>query len=163
MRDAPAVSYPVGRSSFQAGIALTLWLLGALACASWLAPMPHASWRLPLALAVWSGAGLFAALSWQRSILGLLRWTGEAWQLLLPQSVVGTLLLHVDLQFGMLVEFRPLEDQALAGSQWFWLARRSDPTQWHLMRVAICSGQAKRGAPVPGTSKIAAAPRGSSA
>ena len=163
MRNAPAVSYPVGRSSFQAGISMALWLLGVVACANWLAPMPHASWRLPLALATLLGTGLFAALSWQRPILGVVSWTGEAWQLLQPQVVAGNLVPHVDLQFVMLVEFRPLEDQRFGANQWFWLVRRSDPKKWHLMRVAICSGQAKHPDPLPGLPELAGSQQGSSA
>ena len=81
MHNAPAVSFPVGHSRFQAWFLGAAWLAGAAACAYWSTVMDAMGWRHGLALAMPLCAGAAAWAGWQRQVGGTLHWDGLCWRL----------------------------------------------------------------------------------
>ncbi|NIM42608.1 hypothetical protein [Hydrogenophaga sp.] len=142
MRDAPSVSYPVGRSRFWATV-LTALALAVVLTGAWMAStVPPEAW-LPLA-----GAGLawmaWAARSERQQPTGLLRFSGSTgrggtWRWALDGTDEGLALqaveAAVDLQNRMLLR--------LKGSSgvpaWVWVERVDAPVDWLALRRAVTS------------------------
>ena len=81
MHNAPAVSFPVGRSRFQAWCRLGVWVAGAAGCIYWASVMDVAGWRHALALVMPVAAGAAAWWSWRHPAGGRLHWDGQYWRL----------------------------------------------------------------------------------
>lgn len=159
MHNAPAVSFPVGRSRFQAWFLGAAWLAGASVCAYWGSVMGSLGWRHGLALAMPLGAGVAAWAvwaGWQRQGGGTLRWDGLCWWLEVPAaisavasvsapaaapalkspaSLTGDLAVHLDFQNFLLLSLR-FEN---GGMRWLWLDQSVDPTLWQALRRAVHS------------------------
>ena len=161
MHNAPAVSFPVGRSRFQAGFLSGLWLAGAAVCIYWASVMDAVGWRHALAGAMPVAAGAAAWLSWRHRAGGCLRWDGQCWWLDVAaegqpaaasasapgvrsggtgaatvagiETGVSALSLHLDLQGFLLLKLR-LADGTV---RWLWLDRGADLAQWQALRRAI--------------------------
>ena len=136
MHSAPAVSYPVGRSSFQGWLVGLLCLMGIIFGLFWLYQSDPGGWRpwlFPLAmLCSW----IVAMLAWSRSRQGRLRWDGQAWSWIqADRSVCGVLTVHLDLQFCLIVCLH-LDDGALI---WLWPERNTEVAQWNALRQAVFS------------------------
>jgi toxin CptA len=134
MHSAPAVTYPVGRSHFQAWLALAILLLAAALMALWLFQAGHAGWRLVLAACVWLFCTGMVLRSARHSCTGLLRWDGQNWQWESGSKVMtGAVVPHLDWQAGLLLEFRTPEHRV----QWLWLMRGAEPLRWDALRRAL--------------------------
>ena len=81
MHNAPAVSFPVGRSRFQACCLLGVWVAGAAVCMYWASVMDVVGWRHALALVMPVAAGAAAWWSWRHRASGRLHWDGQYWRL----------------------------------------------------------------------------------
>ena len=81
MHNAPAVSFPVGRSRFQACCRLGVWVAGAAVCMYWASVMDVVGWRHALALVMPVAAGAAAWWSWRHRASGRLHWDGQYWRL----------------------------------------------------------------------------------
>ena len=154
MHNAPAVSFPVGRSRFQAWFLGAAWLAGAAACAYWGSVMGATGWRLGLALALPLGAGVAAWASWagwQCKVGGILHWDGVCWRLematLSPtlasssaatSALSGNLAVHLDFQGFLLLSMR-FEN---GGIRWLWLDQCAELTRWQAFRRAVYSSAA---------------------
>ncbi|MGE0330166.1 MAG: hypothetical protein AB7P37_05690 [Ramlibacter sp.] len=135
MHNAPAVTYPVGRSSVQGLLCLVIWLLGVAAVAAWVAASPGAA-RLAAASALNALVGALAANTWWRTPAGQLQWNAPAWQLQLHGTcAVGQTFVALDLQRSLLLRWRP---EGGAGG-WLWLDRASIPARWDDLRRAVYS------------------------
>lgn len=146
MHNAPAVTYPVGRSYFQAWVALALLLLGAAVIGLWCLLADRPDWRQGLAACTWLvGAGL-TLHSLRRPRLGILRWDGQNWHWESDGTVLaGTVVPRLDWQAGVLLEFAaPLHRVG-----WLWLERDSQALRWDDLRRAL-SAHSTAGAPLPG-------------
>ena len=153
MHNAPAVSFPVGRSHIQVWFLSLAWLAGAAACGYWGSVTDGTGWRHGLALAAPVGAGVMAWWSWarvKRQIGGTLRWDGSCWRLEMPAAaramapastsaliptlaLAGDLAVHLDFQSFMLLSLR-LQS---GGVRWMWLHQSTDLVLWQALRRAV--------------------------
>ena len=163
MHNAPAVSFPVGRSRIQAWFLSVAWLAGAAACGYWGSVMDAMGWRHGLALAMPIAAGVVAWASWagwQRKVGGTLHWDGLCWRLDMaspkstlrpPLSLTGDLAVHLDFQIFLLLSIR-FEN---GGVRWLWLDQCAELTHWQAFRRAVYSrvaGKLRRADPSNGAS-----------
>ncbi|BDT66224.1 hypothetical protein os1_03830 [Comamonadaceae bacterium OS-1] len=136
MHNAPPVTYPVGRSHFQAGLQAAVWLLGAATVTGWCWQVDVMGWRQGVAVLAVLGAGLFAGVAWWKTPVAVLRWDGQQWF----WSSGGTTLtvqvgIHLDLQHHLLLRLRPDMGRPL----WCWAERASQPVHWRSLRRAVYS------------------------
>lgn len=135
MHNAPAVTYPVGRSSIQGLLGLMIWLLGVAAILAWAAASPSAG-RLAVASGLSVVVAALAAIAWWRTPAGELQWNAQAWQLHLRGAcTIGQPLVVLDLQRSLLLRWRP--DGGAGG--WLWVDRSSVPMRWDDLRRAVYS------------------------
>lgn len=141
--DAPAVSYPVGRSRLLAGLLGTAWLtgLGAVVFAAF-SGSKHTNQALTaiVLIASVSLAGIAAIAFWRQQGRRRLVWDGERWLILdgVGPSRGDEARVHVrlDLQRVMLLCH---EDPAHRRRIWLWAEASHDPARWHLLRCALYS------------------------
>lgn len=135
MHSAPAVSYPVGRSRFHAGLLLVITLMGALTVLTWALKVDAPGLRhLAAGLLCVTCAGL-ATLHWWRTPLAQLCWDGTAWAWEAAdrvQTVVPEVTL--DLQFCLLLR---LHGGVGPSVQWVWPERRTSTPHWQAFRRAV--------------------------
>lgn len=134
MHNAPAVSYPVGRSPFQAALVMAIVVAGALAQGVWwLQSIEHGvghgmGWLL------WLGFAIAALRALWRTPQRQLVWDGQDWRLhagLVSLWVTPQVIL--DAQRNMLVLLRP----AAAPALWVWPAQQMQPERWLALRRAL--------------------------
>lgn len=135
MHSAPAVSYPVGRSRFAAGLLLLTWLMAAAAIGLWWAQVQAAGWRLALAAVLLGGAGLCAAWNWWHGPAGTLAWDGQVWNWMAhSRSEAGEPTVSLDLQRWLLLRLDTGER-----TLWLWLERARRAECWGDLRRALYS------------------------
>ncbi|WP_295955455.1 hypothetical protein [Rhodoferax sp.] len=136
MHNAPPVSYPVGRSRFQAGAQGVLWLLGAASVAGWCWQVDMLGWRQGVAVLAVVGAGLLAVFGWWKTPAAALRWDGQQW-FWTANDVACTVHVsaHLDLQHHLLLRLRTDAGRPL----WCWAERASQPVHWRSLRRAVYS------------------------
>jgi hypothetical protein len=136
MHNAPAVSYPVGRSRFQAGMLALVTLLGIAGALLWFVQVEVPGWRQWSMLfgSVATGLGVW----WQRRhpLTGQLTWDGLSWIWSdAKRSVPTQLAVVIDFQAAMLLCLRP-DDQTRR--IWVWVDRNASPTtRWLALRRAV--------------------------
>ncbi len=139
MHNAPAVSFPVGRSRFQAWFLWLAWLAGAAVSAYWCCVMDVSGWRRYVALTLPMAVGVVALSGWRRQASGGLRWDGQLWWFdTLGSTQTGNLVVHLDFQSFLLLSLR-IER---GGVRWIWLDRRAAPADWQAFRRAVHSSAA---------------------
>ena len=133
MHNAPAVTYPVGRSLFHGVLVFAAAGMGCLTALLWLAiPVAH-GWRQWLLVGVLVVVVLSAGHAWRRSPDGVLSWDGYNWEWTSSGTVqAGQLVVHVDLQSWMIVSLRSGRGKTV----WLWPERRSDALHWVALRRA---------------------------
>jgi len=137
MHSAPAVTYPVGRSYFEARLSWSvLGLAAALLSLGWLG-LDHAGWRQILLIGTWLVCAAMVLRSARRSSTGVLRWDGQNWHWESnDKAQAGMVLPRLDWQAGVLLEFRTTEHRVL----WLWLERCAEPLHWDALRRALWAG-----------------------
>lgn len=161
MRNAPSVTYPVGRSFLRTllhgGVLATVWLVsGAWAM---LARTDEAMrWGVGLACLL---ATLLLVWALLRPARGRLRWDGQDWfwsdaGQAATEDLRGRLSVRLDWQSGMLLEFRPLADDPAFSSEssspqpalvlldsgrWLWVEQGQAPVYWNALRRAAWAAQ----------------------
>jgi toxin CptA len=150
MYNAPAVTYPVGRSHFQSGLTLAVGLAGALAQGAWWllsdapGPVHGLGWLLWLVFCSWA---LWRVL---RTPQLQLVWDGQEWRLQAGASnPLVTPQVILDVQHGLLLCLRPETGRAL----WVWPAQQTQPERWLALRRALFNPGAR-----PDPSRLAASP-----
>ncbi len=134
MYNAPAVSYPVGRSHIQRVITGALLVLALGVLGFWCYQAPHLAWPQGLGLGLWLAAALLAIRDDSRTPQGHLSWDGREWHWTSAgQSWVVQIRPQLDAQQWMLLALRG----ASPGLHWLWLVRESDPLQWDALRRAL--------------------------
>ena len=137
--NAPSVTYPLGRSRFQAWMVSVLWLAALLVVGAWVVTSQYVGWRQSLGLVLVVGAGLAALHGWKNSPVGQLAWNGQVWRWEGPGYQAGVaeyeLSVALDLQNLMLLR---IENQAHA-KLWLWVERRAFPARWSDLRRAVYS------------------------
>jgi hypothetical protein len=135
MHNAPAVSYPVGRSRFQAQLFAAVSLAGLLASAAWFAQVQTPGWRQWLMLfgAVLTAMGTY--WQWRQTVVGQLTWEGSSWRWTESDTSVSLqLVLILDVQQAMLLLLRGARS---ARGIWIWVERDTSPTRWLALRRAV--------------------------
>ncbi|MBT9506298.1 hypothetical protein [Rhodoferax sp.] len=133
MRNAPAVSYPVGRSSFQAWLILGMVLCAAAVGLLWQQQTGPVAWRWHLFVVTSLLTFAFAAVLWWRTPKGCLMWDGQNWCWTCPgMSMAGTLAVHLDFQGLMVLSLRTGGRAPL----WLWPQRSAQPELWQALRCA---------------------------
>lgn len=145
MHSAPAVSYPVGRSSMRSLMYLLPALLAATVCGAWVWQSASADVvRIPVLLL----CALVLALTAQaalRAPQGQLVWDGQSWRWDAASGAqVGVVHARLDWQEHLLLEFRPSQGRGI----WLWLERGMAPPAWDDLRRAVYAVSAD-GAPTP--------------
>lgn len=134
MHSAPAVSYPVGRSSVRTICLLLPWFSAGLVCAAWILPSDQFSAAHGLALILWLCAAGLVYAELRRQAEGLLGWDGQSWSWEAQgRRHVGTLRARLDWQRGLLLEFHPWDGRGF----WIWPERRMAPLIWDGLRRAV--------------------------
>lgn len=149
MRNAPSVTYPVGRSAFQGRLLLGLCLAGALALVLWwwLSEAPS-GWVLGIGWAGWLSWTWVALRSWRYAPVGRLQWDASplhdpalrrngTWRWL-PAGVgaaqdLDAVLWMLDAQAVVLLRLQRAEGRAL----WLWLDAAREPARWDALRRAL--------------------------
>ena len=136
MHNAPAVSFPVGRSRFQGWLLALVAVLGILAALTWFAVAQLAGWRQWLMLLGVVLSALTSAWLWYRTEGAQLAWDGTHWTCsALPGGEPVLLSVIFDAQLAMLVLLSRLDRP---GRSWIWLDRSASPTRWLALRRAAC-------------------------
>ncbi len=134
MHKAPAVSYPVGRSSMRTACLLLPWVLAGLVCAAWALQSAPFVAAHGLALLLWLGGAWLLHAELRRPVEGLLGWDGQSWSWeVRGQRQSGEVRARLDWQQGLLLEFLPLEGRGF----WVWPERREAPLMWDGLRRAV--------------------------
>lgn len=137
MHSAPSVSYPVGRSRFQAALLIVVALAMLAVSLFWWAAAPW-DWRMSLMLVLLCLALLFAWQAWRYTQQGTLAWNGVSWRFTGSQSsVVGAVSVPIDLQSTVLLKVTPQDGPQL----WLWAERRRLEPLWIPLRLAVFSRQ----------------------
>jgi hypothetical protein len=147
MHNAPAVSYPVGRSSMRTFVFLSPWLAGGAVIAFWAMQSGRPAPVHGLALLLWLLVGGLVVHALCQNVSGVLRWDGQQWNWEAGSGrVVGRAFRQLDWQGALLVEFCPLDGRPL----WLWPERRMDPLRWDDLRRALQASMAADARPVGG-------------
>jgi hypothetical protein len=153
MHNAPAVSYPAGRSRLAGAVMLAAWLAGVAGLAMWASQVQAAAAAFA---AVWCAAVAVGGIAWRgwlRSPVGTLTWDGESWSWSAGAiTQAGMPEVALDAQRLLLLRWN-----APAGrTSWLWLERAGLPARWDDLRRAVysrASPQALPGAQRPGEAK----------
>jgi hypothetical protein len=136
MRNIPAVSYPVGSSGFQLFSKWIALLIAAVVQVLWWIQNPERSWVQIAALLLWSIPASLILRESFRPVVGVLRWTGQAWTWDSDeQTLEGHVVPRLDFQSSILLEFRAQGTRTI----WLWLSSQSDAPHWAPLRHAIWS------------------------
>jgi hypothetical protein len=134
MHNAPAVSYPVGRSRFQGWLLSVLSLLGLVATIVWFTQADAVGWRQWLMLLGATLTLLGAWWQWQHAVTGQLAWDGVVWTWSEAQAnLLVQLTLIADVQHAMLL----LDGANPDSRRWIWVDREASPMRWLALRRAV--------------------------
>ena len=133
------MTYPLGRSYWQAFFLSALWLAALLLVCVWTLASQQLGWRQAAGLLTLMCAGLAAWHGWKNAPVGQLAWDGQVWRWESRGYQAGVpeyeLSIALDLQNVMLLR---LENQAHA-KLWLWAERRAFPERWLDLRRAVYS------------------------
>jgi hypothetical protein len=134
MHSAPAVSYPVGRSSIQVLVFLAPGLLGGVVLAAWVMHGGQSASVHGVALLLWLLTSLPVFHALRQTASGMLRWDGQQWTWEAGNHrLAGRTLRRLDWQAVLLLEFRSADGATL----WLWPERRTAPLRWDDLRRAL--------------------------
>lgn len=152
MRNAPSVTYPVGRCAFYGRLLLLLGATGLAAMVGLWLGFPRATWWMRSgALVLWLLWSGFAWWDWRRLPQGRLQWSGRGasdegavtpdlragswwWQEGdQPQQMLQRVQWVLDAQSVVLLRLRVGPWR----SRWAWLEASRDPARWEALRRAL--------------------------
>jgi toxin CptA len=140
MHNAPAVSFPVGRSRFQAGFIALFWLVAVAVQVVWASQLARSDWRIWVGAVVVLAVGVLAAREWWKSPQGRIRWDGKFWTFELAQiglkaaePATAEVSPVLDFQWVMLLLLRFESGRAI----WCWLDRPAKVESWMALRRAV--------------------------
>lgn len=134
MRNIPAVSYPVGYSSFQARSKWVLLLIAAATQWFWWAQSPDLHWTQIFSMLVLIVSVFLISQDIFQPVAGVLRWTGQVWTLETEgRNVEGHVVPRLDFQSRILLEFKAPKQS----TTWLWMTCQDDSQLWTSLRRAI--------------------------
>jgi hypothetical protein len=135
MRSAPAVQFPLGRSSWGRALSCLPAALGWLTGLAWVGLAPALSVQVGavLLLATLVGVAAWRWGGWNRQ--GMLVWNGHdwAWQAKNISMPLARPLVRLDGQQFLLLEIHAFSGECL----WLWPEQRMAPERWQSLRQAI--------------------------
>ena len=136
--NAPAVRYPVGRSSFQGYFLLVSAVTGLLVGGLWIHAVTTFGSAQFLFFAALAVVLALACHAWRNTETGQLAWGGESWVWTTAHhATTGSMAVHLDVQSLMVLTLK--DDQGR--SVWLWVERASNPIDWRALRRAIYAGK----------------------
>lgn len=135
MQSAPAVSYPVGRSFFHAGVVVGVLALGAVVLAAWAVHRGDLYGRVGMCAGVWLVCVLVGYRGWAHTHCGTLSWDGHAWTWGQAGDAACPVSTEVVLDTQSTVLLRLVGDAQ--PPFWVWPERRTQPQRWLALRRAI--------------------------
>ena len=136
MYNAPAVSYPVGRSRFHGWLLATVLAVGASSLAVWTMQSDDAGLRHLSAIGLWLMTASWAIWAWFRTPDGLLIWDTKTWMWTSDEKTRQVnVSVVLDSQSVLLLHLRLPGDLPL----WIWAERRMAPARWLALRRAVFS------------------------
>ena len=133
------MSYPLGRSHWQALVLFVFWLTAALLVGVWTLASQQVGWRQAAGLAIVMCVGWAAFVGWKNSPAGQLSWDGQVWRWEGPGYQAGVaqyqLSVVADFQHVMLLR---IENSAHA-KLWLWAERSAFAARWLDLRRAVYS------------------------
>ena len=134
MHSAPAVTYPVGRCRFHAGLLTGLLVMGAGVLAAWAYHTDAIGLRHGAAALLWLVCAMVAGRLWWRSPTGSLTWEGQFW-IWAGEGAPYPVALGMALDSQKVLLLRLQVDDA--PSLWVWLEQRRAPARWLACRRAV--------------------------
>jgi hypothetical protein len=135
MHNAPAVSYPVGRSRFQNWLFVAVSVLGLVGALTWFTQVEVPGWPQWAMLLGTVVTGVGAWRQWRYPVTGQLAWDGVSWIWTDSKSSVPkqmAVVIHV--QSAMLLCLRQADQTR---RMWIWVDRDASPTRWLALRRAV--------------------------
>ncbi len=138
MRNAPSVSYPVGRCSFQRWLFTMLVLLTSAVLSVWALSqgLTFAWWLAVSAAVIGICLGWIAARSY-----GVLTWDGQVWclhdQVNGQPDALGDVQVVLDVQKALLLRWQPASGTLHTKPQWLWLGSQNLMNRWQDLRRAV--------------------------
>jgi len=147
MRNAPLVTYPVGRflgiswlcaALVWVGAVLTFWLISQGQIGRWIAAISVFTW-------VVTSLACLPLIARQNTASWLV-WDGQDWRCLDSAhhdtfQTIARVMVIADVQKGLLLRLIGTSHNASRRDQWVWLYKGFAPAQWHGMRCAVYSRQ----------------------
>lgn len=134
MYNAPAVSYPVGRSRFHAGLLAAILAAGVSSLAVWVMQSDHAGSRHLAATGLWLVTASVAIWAWLRTPAGQLTWDTKAWLWTSSETArQANVSAVLDSQIVLLLYLRLPAQLPI----WLWVEQRTAPTRWLALRRAV--------------------------
>lgn len=135
MHSAPAVTYPVGRCRFHAGLLAGLLVMGAGVLVTWVQHDDAIAMRHAAAGLLWLICALAVVRLWWRSPTGSLTWDGQLWTWAGEGGEPYPVALSMTLDSQTALLLRLQADGA--PSLWVWLEQRRAPARWLPCRRAV--------------------------
>jgi len=135
MHNAPAVSYPVGRSRFHALLLWPIVVLGALTVLGWTWLANAAGLRQWAAVLLWLASSTLAVWHWRRTPVGVLAWDGSVWTWTQADETLPVVPeVALDMQAFLLLK---LKRQSSVWRIWVWPEQHTAPLHWLALRRAV--------------------------
>ena len=132
--NAPAVRYPVGRSSFQGYFLLVFAVTAGIVGGLWIHAVPTLGSAQSFFFAVLVGVVALAGNAWRKTETGQLAWGGESWVWTTAHhATTGSMAVHLDVQFLMVLTLKDDRGRFV----WLWAERAADPAGWRALRRAL--------------------------
>ena len=134
VNSAPAVRYPVGRSSFQGRFLLVSGVVGLMIGGLWIHTVAAIGGAQLVYFVGFSVVLAMAGYAWRHTDTGFLAWGGESWVWTTGSlSTTGSMVIHFDIQSLMVATLTDEQGRSV----WLWLEQTSDPVCWRALRRAI--------------------------
>ncbi len=141
MHNAPAVSYPVGRSRFYAAVVVGGLSLSASTLVLWAVQADALGLRHLIATLLWLIIAAGAVRTWRQAPVGVLHWDGQAWTWRHGDDGkhldgVEDVAVVLDGQSALILHLSA-RDQPI----WVWPEQRMAPIHWLALRRAVFAPQ----------------------
>jgi hypothetical protein len=141
MHNAPAVSFPVGRSRFYAAVVVGVLSLSASTLVLWATQADALVLRHLIAALLWSISAAGAVRTWRQAAVGVLHWDGQVWTWRCGDDGkhldrVVDVAVVLDGQSALILRL-----SAQTRPIWVWPEQRMAPLHWLALRRAVFAPQ----------------------
>jgi len=137
MHNAPAVSFPVGRSRFYAAMVLGVLTLSASTLVLWVTQADALVLRHLIGALLWLISAGWAVRAWRQTPVGVLHWDGRVWTWRVGNAgdnmdLVVDVAVVLDVQIAVLLRLSAQNELI-----WLWPEQRMAAHQWLALRRAV--------------------------